>query len=293
MRYLITGANSGIGFASAQALAKLPESELILVCRSKEKGEAAQKQLIEEAGHERIALYLADLSSLQSLHELGMQLRKDYDSLDVLLNNAGGYFSSRQETKEGFEMSFGLNHLNYFLLTHYLLDLLRKAKQGRIINVASEAHRMVRSIPWEDLQAERRYGALAAYGLSKLCNILFTRELAHQLEQEGSRITVNCLHPGVVATNIFSSNSNWFTRLMYRLGKVFMRRSDDGAQSSVYLASSEELARMSGEYIIDCKIRRASKLAENKEAAAKLWLESLRLTGIEVFGKIDESSSMA
>ena len=287
IRYLVTGANAGIGYATALALAKLPDTELIIVCRNAEKGQAARQSLIEAAGHERVHLYLADLSSLAAIHQLGTKLRQDFDSLDVLVNNAGAYFENRETSAEGFEMTLALNHLNYFVLTHYLLDLLKARPKARIVNVSSEAHRVVRSIPWDDLNAERRYGGLAAYGLSKFFNILFTKELARHFKKDGIDITVNCLHPGVVATNIFSANAGFFTRLLYKIGKVFMRNQDDGASTSVYLASSPEVEGISGEYFMDCKQRRSSALSCDEEAAAKLWMESMQMAGLEAYGKLD------
>lgn len=280
---LITGANSGIGKETAKALAK-KGAIIYMVCRSRKRGEEAKKEIIKETGNKEIHIRLCDLSSIGSIQEYGLKLREELSHIDVLINNAGALFGARQLTLDGLEMTFALNHVGYFLNTHYLLDLVRKGTDKRIINVASVAHKTISKVNFNDLQSEKKYAQMTVYGLSKLYNIYFTRELARRVKDEG--ITVNCLHPGVVSTN-FGNTANWYMRIAMPLGRKFMISANKGASTSVYLASSPNVAGITGEYFDKGKPTPPSKLARNYENARQIWDMTRAITGIVEYGRVD------
>ncbi|GAB4395293.1 MAG: SDR family oxidoreductase [Microscillaceae bacterium] len=272
---VVTGANSGIGFYTALALLN-KGAYVVMVCRNGEKAETARQELIQRSGSEQIAVYLADLGNMADTKKLGQALTARFPVLDVLVNNAGllskGY---REITREGLEKTFAVNHLGYFILTLYLLPALKAAPQGRIVNVSSEAHRLVRSLNLQNLQMAEGYNSMKAYGLSKLCNILFTRELARQLV--GTSVTVNALHPGSVASNFGSEGPEWFKSL-FKLGRRFLLSPEQGAATSVFLATNPELSHISGEYFSNSQIRVPSREARNDLKAQQLWQYSLQLS---------------
>lgn len=280
---LITGANSGIGKETAKALAK-QGAIIYMVCRSRKRGEEAKKEIIKETGNAEVHIRLCDLSSIGSIQEYGMKLREELSHIDVLINNAGALFGARQLTLDGLEMTFALNHVGYFLNTHYLLDLVRKGTDKRIINVASVAHKTISKVNFDDLQSEKKYAQMTVYGLSKLYNIYFTRELARRVKDEG--ITVNCLHPGVVSTN-FGNTANWYMRIAMPLGRKFMISANKGASTSVYLASSPKVAGITGEYFDKGKPTPPAKIARNYENAIKIWDITRDITGIVEFGRVE------
>jgi len=280
---LITGANSGIGKETAKALAK-KGAIIYMVCRSRKRGEEAKREIIKASGNSEVHIRLCDLSSIGSIQEYGMKLREELSHIDVLINNAGALFGTRQLTLDGLEMTFALNHVGYFLNTHYLLDLVRKGTDKRIINVASVAHKTVSKINFNDLQSEKKYAQMNVYGLSKLYNIYFTRELARRLKDEG--ITVNCLHPGVVSTN-FGNTANWYMRIAMPLGRKFMIPANKGASTSVYLASSPDVAGITGEYFDKGKPTPPARIGRNYENARKIWDVTRAITGIVEYGRID------
>lgn len=275
-RIAVTGANSGIGLETARELARRGH-EVILICRSRERGEQARKELVKDTGNAAIHLELCDLSLMKDIHRFGPEFAERYPRLDVLINNAGTIFNERQETEEGLERTFALNHIGYFLLTHYLLPCLEQAPEARIVNVSSEAHRMAK-IPMDDLQYEKGFQKWRAYGDSKLYNILFTRALARKVKAKG--ITVNALHPGVVNSN-FGKQLSGFLKFLLPLFRPFMISSEKGAATSIYLADAAGVKGITGEYFAKKRSKKTSKAAYDKELAEQLWEKSLAITGIE------------
>jgi NAD(P)-dependent dehydrogenase (short-subunit alcohol dehydrogenase family) len=273
---LITGANQGIGKAAAIALGKLG-AQLVLVCRNAAKARAAISDIEREGGSKGVELLVGDLTSQADIRRVASQFKAKHDRLDVLLNNAGAFVPSRRTTVDGIEETFALNHLGYFLLTHELLDVLRASAPARIVNVSSDAHRGAK-MRWDDLQFKSsRYSAMGAYGQSKLANILFTRELARRLE--GSRVTANCLHPGVIASG-FGTTYGGAVAAFFKVAHVFMISPEEGARTSIYLASSPEVGGVTGKYFVKCKERRPSRAAEEEGAPARLWEISEELVGL-------------
>jgi len=275
-RCVITGATSGIGEATAAALARAG-ADLTLVCRSAERAEATVRRIREAAPGAQVDLVLADLSSQAEIRRAAAEILADPRPIHVLLNNAGVVHLSRTTTVDGIETTFAVNHLAYFLLTLLLLDRVRESADARIVNVASEAHRFT-SMDFDDLGHEKDFGWVKAYGQSKLANILFTRELARRLE--GTGVTVNCLHPGGVSTGLGANNHALLHRVLMFLGKPFMKTPEQGARTSIYLATSPEVAAVSGEYFANCKRKPGSRQSSDPEAARRLWDESERLTGL-------------
>jgi len=263
---LVTGANSGIGKVTALALARMG-AHVVMLCRNRDRGEAAQKEIIQESGNEKVDLMICDLSDMDSVHAFANDFFLRYNRLDVLVNNAGGYFDRRIVTVDGYEYTFAMNHLGHFLLTNRLLDLIRHSAPARIINVSSNAHQ-AGHIRFNDLMAEKRYMGWRAYSQAKLANVLFTYELDRRLK--GSGVTVNAVHPGFVNTN-FANNTYSFVRPMVRFAQWFARSPEKGAETSIYLASSPEVEGISGKYFIDKKERRSNRESYDQEIARRLW----------------------
>ena len=209
-------------------------------------------------------------------------MHQKYHKIDVLVNNAGAIFGKKILSPDSREYTVGLNHMGYFLNTHYLLDLVKAGDMKRIVNVSSLAHKFVYSIDWNNLEGEKSYGQFYQYGLSKLFNIYFTRELSKRFESEG--IITNCLHPGTVNTGFGNSGSNFFRRLV-DLGRRFLTAPDKGAETSVFLASAPEASLHKGQYFVNKKIASLSKLAQKNDIAEKVWEKSLEWAGIHEFGK--------
>lgn len=272
---LVTGSSRGIGFHTARALA-LKGAHVILVGHNADRGEQARERIAEAAGDDAARFFLADLSAQEQVRRLARDVRDRYAHLDVLVNNVGALFMERQETVDGLEMTFALNHLSYFLLTGLLLDLLKESAPARIVNVSSDTHRQV-EMDFDHLQSEQGYRGFRAYARSKLANLLFTHELARRLE--GSGVTVNALHPGFV-------NSNFYRRLgilgllVTPFAALFGKSAQEGAKTPVYLASSPEVAGVSGEYFIDCEPTPPSPASRDEEAARRLWRVSEEMTGL-------------
>lgn len=279
---MVTGATSGIGEVTARTLAQMGAT-VIVVGRDPERGAAARERIRSASGSAAVELMLADLSSLQGIRKLAEQFIHKYQRLHVLVNNAGALFSARQQSADGIEMTFALNHLNYFLLTNLLLDTLKASAQvhscARIVNVGASAHQFARRVNFDDLQGQRKYSAWGAYGQSKLCNMLFTYELARRLD--GTGVTVNALHPGIVATN-FGMSGGGIMPLFNRLMSVAMLRPEQGAQTVVYLATSPEVEGDSGKYFVNQKVVRSSKASNDQSAAARLWQVSMEMCGLYV-----------
>lgn len=272
---VVTGASSGIGRATARPLARAGAT-VALVGRDRERGEEALAALRAESRGDAVALFLADLSSQKDIRRLAAELLERYPAIHVLVNNAGVVNLRRTLTADGIETVFAVNHLGYFLLTHLLLDRLRSSTPARIVNVASDAHKFG-TIDLDDLGSERHYRTMRVYGASKLANILFTYELARRLA--GTGVTVNCLHPGAVATRLGQNNGRVAT-LLTRVLKPFFRTPEQGAATSIYLASSPAVEGVSGRYFANCRERRSSRATYDTELARGLWAASARLTGI-------------
>ena len=262
---LITGGTAGIGKETALGLLRLG-AHVVIVGRNPEKTRAVVDELKTKSGNPRVDSMLADLSSMRDVKRLAEEYRRRFAALDVLVNNAGAMNTSRETTVDGYERTFATNHLAYFLLANELLPALEAGAPARIVNVASDAHRN-QSLDFDDLQAERRYFSLGVYGRSKLANILFTRELAKRLQ--GRPITVNCLHPGFVASDFLSKGGIW--TLLQPIANLFAIDETTGAQTSIYLASSPEVEGQSGGYYEKRKPKQPSRAAQDDEAAARLW----------------------
>ena len=268
---IITGANSGIGKATAIGLANL-NATLVMLCRDKERGESAQKEIIELTGNNNVELILCDLSSQEEIRNFAIVFKKKYNNLHILINNAGVMLSKRALSVDGFEMNFAVNHLAPFLLTNLLLDMLKKSAPSRIINVGSAAHRMGK-IDFEDLQRENKKGRpMGLYGNSKLAMTLVSYELSRKLE--GSNVTVNVLHPGLINTNLGrdrSSTSKGFANKFFKSPEI-------GAETSIFLATSPEVEGITGKYFTKKKVKDSSKKSYNEEYAKRMWEISLEMT---------------
>ena len=275
-RCLVTGATSGLGEVTASALADLG-AETIIVSRDKEKCLSTVKRIQDQTGNPAVSYFKADLSSQEEIRGFTEAVKKKYERLDVLVNNAGGFFWNRQESVDGIEMTFALNHLNYFLVTNLLLDLLGESSSARIINVTSGSHRSA-EIDFNDLQITKKYLHFAAYGKSKLANIYFTYELARRLKE--SRITVNAVNPGFTATNI-AREGNLLGKIFMPLARYFAIPREQGAETIIYLAASEEVEGISGKYFQEKEPIQTSPLSYDVDIAKRLWSISEKLTGLK------------
>jgi retinol dehydrogenase-12 len=273
---VITGANTGIGLATAQALASRG-ARIIIACRNLDKGQKALDQIGRSAVSGAPALVALDLSDLTSVKEAARQIGEKTDRIDVLINNAGLILPSRQTSADGYEMQFATNHLGHFLLTARLFPLLKNADGARIITLSSGAHWGAR-MHFDDLMLEKSYGAFRAYGQSKLANLLFTRALAARLGSTG--ITANAVHPGFVRSDFAADRSrhNRQNPLM-RLISFAAVSPEVGAETSVYLASSPEGGEVSGEYFAKSRIARSSKASRDMASGERLWKVSEELVG--------------
>jgi NAD(P)-dependent dehydrogenase (short-subunit alcohol dehydrogenase family) len=275
---LITGATNGIGQAAALELARMGAG-LVIVGRSPQKTDSTVQE-IRALGQGLVEGLVADLSSMAEVRRMADEYRQRHDRLDVLINNAGAIFASRQLTADGYEMTFAVNHLAYFLLTNLLLDLLIASAPSRIVNVSSRAHEGGK-MDFADLQGEKSYGmgGNRAYGQSKLANVMFTYELARRLA--GTGVTVNALHPGVVATG-FGENTGGAMGAAMRVFHRFSLTPEEGADTVVYLASSPEVAGVSGKYWVKRQPVSSSPASYNEAAQKRLWEISTQMTRMEV-----------
>ena len=272
---LITGATSGIGKAAALQLAQLGAT-VVMVGRNPQRTAAAIQEIRQQSGNGQVESMLADLSSQEEIRRLAEDFKARYQRLDVMVNNAGALMLSRQKSADGIEMTFALNHLNYFLLTNLLLDTLKSSGPARIVNVSSDSHQDAH-LDFDDLQLERNYGGYKAYGRSKLANLLFTYELARRLQ--GSNVTVNALHPGLVATK-FMANNGLRGRVFNLFVRLVGRSASRGARPITYLASSPEVEGVSGKYFVEDGLVQSSPASYDTDAALKLWRTSEELTGL-------------
>lgn len=269
---LVTGANSGMGMATAAALADMG-AVVVMLCRNEKRGKDALCKLSENADR-KLDLMLCDLGDLASVNAFADAFRAKYEKLDILVNNAGFISLDRQTTKDGFERQFGVNHLGHFLLTIKLADLIPNG--GRIVNVSSGAHK-TGNIHFEDINLTKGFNVIKAYSQSKLANVLFTRELAARLKDK--EITVNCCHPGAVATQIGISRDTGFGKAVTGMLKPFFQTPEQGARTAIYLASSDEVKDITGEYFYRCKIAKSSKRSKDMALAKRLFEFSEQLVG--------------
>jgi NAD(P)-dependent dehydrogenase (short-subunit alcohol dehydrogenase family) len=274
---LITGATSGIGQVTATELARRG-AHVIIVGRSAEKCAATQRQIRSETRAAPVESLVADLLSMAEVRRLADQVRAQCPRLDVLVNNAGAMFWNRTDSVDGIEKTLALNHLSYFVLTNLLLPLLTQCAPARIVNVASDAHQGV-SINFDDIQFKQRYSGWKAYQQSKLANILFTCELARRIN--GTGVTANSLHPGFVRTNFLQVfNEAWAGWFIRRIADLIALSPEQGARTSIYLASSPEVDGVSGRYFVKEKAVASSPQSRDQAAAVRLWRLSVEMTGV-------------
>ena len=274
---IVTGATSGIGRSTALALARAG-AELGLVCRDAGRAEETVRAIRDQTGSTRVEVFLGDLASQDAIRRVAAALLARYPRIDLLVNNAGVVNLQRRETVDGIEETFAVNHLAYFLLTLLLLDRLRESAPARIVNVGSDAHKFVSGINFDDVGFAHGYKSMRVYGHSKLANLLFTIELARRLE--GSGVTVNCVHPGAVATGL-GKNNGALASLLIRFLAPFFRTPDKGAATTLHVATSPDLEGVSGRYFASCREARPSAAGRDREAAERLWELSAHLTGLD------------
>ena len=269
---MITGANSGIGWTTALGIARRGAT-LVMVCRDEARGRAARDELVAETGNEAVELMVADLGEPESLVALAADFQERHDALHVLINNAGSVFNPRQETAAGLEKTFAVNHLGPFLLTNLLLDTLKKSAPARIINLSSGLHPRGR-IDFDDLMMKGRYNSLQAYNNSKLATVLFTYELARRLE--GTDVTVNAVHPGIVKTNLGRNDSSfpWYAAIFMLIWVPFMVDANKGAETSLHVAAAPELSSVTGKYFAKSKPVKSARHSYDEDLARRLWTAS-------------------
>ena len=273
---IVTGANAGIGKATALKLAEMG-AHVVMVCRNMKKAEKEFLEIQQKAETEKLDLMYCDFASLDSINKFVIEFKSKYKKLDVLINNHGAVFILKSKTEDGFESTFAVNHLGYFSLTLQLLDLLKASTPSRIVNVSSSSSYKVKQLEIDDYNWDRRtYYLMKAYAESKLYNIMFTFHLTEILK--GTGVTVNCLHPGYVKTKI--GLNNFFLRMLTPIIKSGGMSIEEGAKTSVYLASSPEVKNVSGKFYSKMKEKKPNELAFDKEAQKKLWKLSLKLTNL-------------
>ena len=272
MNIVITGGTSGLGYRTAFILAQDSKNKIILIGKNKAKGEQAIKSLNNETKNKNLSFLQVDLSSIFETSSLKEKLANK--KIDVLINNAGALFYSRIESEDGIEKTFALNHLSYFILSNLLLKHKIIKNGGRIINVASGAHRGV-DINFDDIEMVTNYNGWISYKKSKLCNILFTKKLSELALK--NNITVNCLHPGFVKTGFGKNNTGVIGIIIKSLMSLFAIRVEEGAETIIYLATSDNVKNISGEYFYESKINKPSFNSENKKSADNLWDLSIKI----------------
>ncbi len=269
---MVTGATNGIGLVAARELANMG-ARVMLVSRNQQKCVTVAEQIKSQTGNLQVEYIVADLSTRTGVQQAAHEFKKHHTHLDVLLNNAGAVYMSRQLSKDNIELTFALNHLNYFHLTILLLDVLKASSSARIVSVASDAHRS-QKLNFDDLQAEKSYNGMGVYGRSKLANVLFTYELARKLD--GTKVTANALHPGFVSTG-FGKNNGKLMKIVLGLLSPIQREPAEGAATSIYLASSPEVQGVTGKYFTDCKPVDSDPASYDRATAEKLWQTSLEM----------------
>ncbi|MHA2255793.1 MAG: SDR family oxidoreductase [Candidatus Heimdallarchaeaceae archaeon] len=274
---IITGANAGIGKVTAFKIAEMG-ANVILVCRNIKKGEQTLKEIQTSTNNNNLDLMICDFSSLKSIKNLVSNFKEKYEKLDVLINNHGAFFLRKQLTEDGAESTFAVNHLGYFSLTLQLLDSLKAGTKPRIVNVSSSSNYRVSEWELDDYNWDKRkYNMMKAYAESKLYNILFTFLLAEKLKE--ANITANCLHPGYIKTNIGLNNP--FLKLLRPLVKMKALPLEEGAETSVYLATSNEAEGINGKFYSKMIEKEPNKIAHDEEKQEELWNLSLKLTNLQ------------
>lgn len=274
---LVTGATSGIGKVTAAALAA-QGAQVIVVGRDQQKAEETVQQITTETGNDSVQFLLADFSDLKQVGKLASAFNQHFTHLDVLVNNAGTFFNTRHVTSYGVEKTFLVNHMAPFLLTNLLLDLIRSSVPARIVNVSSEAHKYA-TMDLDDLEFKRGFSGMKAYGRSKLANIMFTYELARRTA--GSEVTANAVHPGHVATNMWRTNFPIIGPALKWVMSLFALSPEEGADNSIYLASSPEVEGVTGKYFVERQPAQSSPASYNEEIAQRLWEVSENLTSLD------------
>ena len=262
---IITGATDGIGLAAAKSIAK-KGYHISLVGRNPDKGKKALEAIIEYSGNENLDFFECDLSLVANVKDLADRIKNKHSKIDVLLNNAGGANKTKQITSEGLEKTFATNQMNYFVLSTELLNILSESNDGRIVNVASNAH-IGAEVDYENINSEKNFSAWTSYCVSKLMNIMFT----YQLSAMQDRVSVNVLHPGFVDTNIAGNEGNLIKYIVKFGAKMFARTVDNGADSSIYLSTSDEVKGVSGKYFFKCREIKSSRASYNQEDWKKVW----------------------
>ena len=270
--WIVTGANSGIGKATALDLARLGGT-VVLACRDAAKGEAAQKEIAQESKNPKVTLMIVDLASQSSIVSFAEQFTQDYRRLDALVNNAGIYTRDRRTTPDGLEMQFAVNYLGGFLLSHLLLDTLLASAPARIVNVSSTAGERAQ-IDFDDLQGERKYRGYRAYNQSKLAQLLFTVEFSRRLA--GTGVTVNACHPGVIKTNLGGEHAP----AIFRFVRMFFKSPAKGAETPTFLAASPTVSSLTGQYFADRRVRALPRAALDRDVARRLYEASVKLAGL-------------
>lgn len=273
---IVTGANAGIGKATTEGLAKAGAT-VVMMCRQTDTGQAALDDIQKKTGSDKLHLIQVNLASFDEIRAAAKTFLDRFDRLDVLINNAAVVPSKRELTQDGIEKQFGVNHLAPFLLTLLLIDRLKQSTPSRIVNVSSTLHHSA-TIDFDDLQAERSYGALRVYGQSKLANVLFTYELARRLE--GTGVTVNAVHPGGVRTQLGRHAPIWLKPLLL-LASALMIGPEKGAKTSLYVATAPELEDTTGKYFAKSRVAPSSKESHDEAVAKRLWEISAELTGVD------------
>ena len=262
---IITGATDGIGLAAAKSISK-KGYHVSLVGRNSEKGKKALEAIIEHSGNENLDFFECDLSLVANVKDLADRIKQKHSKIDVLLNNAGGANKTKQITSEGLEKTFATNQMNYFVLSTELLNIISESSDGRIVNVASNAH-IGAEVDYENINSEKSFSAWTSYCVSKLMNIMFT----YQLSSIQDRVSVNVLHPGFVDTNIAGNEGNLIKYIVKFGAKMFARTVDNGADSSIYLSTSDEVKGVSGKYFFKCREIRSSRASYIQEDWKKVW----------------------
>jgi NAD(P)-dependent dehydrogenase (short-subunit alcohol dehydrogenase family) len=274
---MVTGATSGIGKAAAVALARLGAT-LVLVGRDRERGERTREEIVRETGNREVELMLADLSSQEQIRALAVGFCDTQRPLHILFNNAGLILLKREETVDGIETTLAVDHLAYFLLTHLLRERLVASAPARVVSTASDAYGYAGGrLDFDDLESRKSYSAMRVYGKAKLANILFTQDLARRLG--GTGVTANCFHPGFVGSNLARNNGVLASVGMLAL-RPFIRSTQKGAATGVYLCASPEVEGVSGEYFFDERVKRVKSWARNEADARRLWEISAQMTGV-------------
>jgi len=273
---IVTGSNSGIGKETALALANMGAT-VVMVVRNRERGEEARAEIVKETGSDAVRVMICDVSSMDAIRQFVKEFRIGYDRLDVLINNAGAFFSKRQTTVDDFERTLAVNYLGPFLLTHELLPLLKSSAPSRIINVGSGLATSGK-VPFDDLQHEKKYNGMKAYANSKLMLTMFTYELARHLEESG--VTVNVLEPGFVATNLGRNSGSLLLSFGYKMMRPIQISAKKGAETSVYLASAPEVESVTGKCFSKLQETETSPVSHDQQVQRRFWDATAQLLGL-------------